>query len=291
VSPEEEEDDVIRPLPDRLVTELTAYRTLALRDAVASHPQVAMTALLHKLCVDAFYQTYTLGCLEAGVRHIQLPVQAPDMKESASAKSITDRHEAWRADLPTDEQALWDWLVALDDASRFNLLAHCVSGGINALSEKVDRYGGAGVTANGLRRRLDQADRLARAVNLDMAEIGWRPTVDNYLGRVTKSRILEAVREAKGEGAAQLIDHLKKTEMAKEAERLLEDSRWLPEPLRTPSRPLGTASQALGADEQSSTEPAGVESAAAGDDVVMGTAATLGEDEAAATQPRIIAAE
>jgi ParB family chromosome partitioning protein len=49
---------------------------------------------------------------------------------------------------------------------------------------------------------------------------------------VTKSRILEAVREAKGEGAAQLIDHLKKTEMAKEAERLLEDTRWLPEPLR-----------------------------------------------------------
>ena len=132
-------------------------------------------------------------------------MQAPDLKESTSAKSIADRHEAWRADLPTDEQVLWDWLVALDDASRFSLLAHCVSGGINALSEKVDRYGGSGVTANGLRRRLDQADRLARAVNLDMAEIGWRPTVDNYLGRVTKSRILEAVREAKGEGAAQLI--------------------------------------------------------------------------------------
>ena len=84
----------------------------------------------------------------------------------------------------------------------------------------------------GLQRRLDQADRLARAVNLDMAEVGWRPTVDNYLGRVTKSRILEAVREAKGEGAVQLIDHLKKSEMAKEAERLLEDTRWLPEPLR-----------------------------------------------------------
>src|SRR5579864_7277627 len=55
---EEEDDDTIRPLPDRLVMELTAHRTLALRDAVASHPQVAMTALLHNLCVDTFYQTY-----------------------------------------------------------------------------------------------------------------------------------------------------------------------------------------------------------------------------------------
>src|SRR5258707_1285751 len=105
---EEADDDSIRPLPDRLVAELTAHRTLALRDAVACHPQVAMTALLHKLCVDAFYQTYTPGCLEVSVRHVQLPGQTPDLKESASAKSITDRHAAWRADMPTDEQALWD---------------------------------------------------------------------------------------------------------------------------------------------------------------------------------------
>jgi len=40
------------------------------------------------------------------------------------------------------------------------------------------------------------------------------------------------VREAKGEHSAQLIDHLKKTEMAKEAERLLDGTGWLPEPLR-----------------------------------------------------------
>jgi ParB family chromosome partitioning protein len=40
------------------------------------------------------------------------------------------------------------------------------------------------------------------------------------------------VREAKGEQAAQLIDHLKKGDMAKEAERLLEGTGWLPEPLR-----------------------------------------------------------
>ena len=42
----------------------------------------------------------------------------------------------------------------------------------------------------------------------------------------------EAVREAKGELSAQLIDHLKKADMAKEAERLLDGSGWLPEPLR-----------------------------------------------------------
>lgn len=69
-------------------------------------------------------------------------------------------------------------------------------------------------------------------VGLDMVQAGWRPTVDNYLGRVTKSRILEAVREGEGESSAGLIDHLKKGVMAKEAERLLDGSGWLPEPLR-----------------------------------------------------------
>jgi ParB family chromosome partitioning protein len=229
--PDEEEDDAIRPLPDRLVMELTAHRTLALQDAVAAHPHVAMTALLHKLCVDAFHRTYG-HCLEASVRHVQLPVQAPDLKESASAKSIAARHDAWKADVPADEAALWDWLVALDEASRLALLARCISSGVNALFEKVDRYGGPGITVHGLQRRLDQADRLARAVDLDMVDAGWRPTVTNYLGRVTKGRILDAVREARGESSTQLIDHLKKSEMAKEAERLLEGAGWLPEPLR-----------------------------------------------------------
>lgn len=56
--------------------------------------------------------------------------------------------------------------------------------------------------------------------------------MENYLGRVTKPRILETVREAKGEQAVQLIGHLKKADMAREAERLLEGSGWLPEPLR-----------------------------------------------------------
>jgi ParB family chromosome partitioning protein len=172
------------------------------------------------------------ACLEASVRHVFFPVQAADLKDSPSAKAVAERHEVWKADLPTDEAALWDWLVALDDASRAALLAHCVSLGINALYEKGDRYGGPGVSVQGVQHRIVQADRLARVVGLDMVEAGWRPTVDNYLGRVTKPRILEAVREAKGEQAAQLIDHLKKAQMAKEAERLLDGTGWLPEPLR-----------------------------------------------------------
>jgi ParB family chromosome partitioning protein len=232
VEAEEDDDDEIKPLPDRLVTELTAHRTLALRDAVANNPHVAMTTLLHKLVSDTFQHRMYNGALEATVRHVFFPVQDEALKDSPSARAVHDRHEAWAIDIPADDGALWDWLGGLDDASRMALLAHCVSYGINALYEKHNPYGGSGVSQHSLDMRLGQADRLARETGLDMVEIGWRPTVGNYLGRVTKSRILQAVREGAGEHAAQLIDHLKKIEMAKEAERLLADTGWLPEPLR-----------------------------------------------------------
>ena len=243
---EEDEEDGIKPLPERLVTELTAHRTLALRDAVASHPHVAMTALLHKLVSDTFLHRPATGALEVNVRQVHLTAQAEDMKDSASAQSVTDRHERWGDHVPADDEALWDWLVALDDDNRMELLAHCVSYGVNALYERPNPYSGSGVSEHGLKVRLAQADRLARATGLDMAQVGWRPTVGNYLGRVTKARILEAVREGGGERAAQLIDHMKKGDMAKEAERLLVDTGWLPEPLRL-----------TGADGDEAVEPVG----------------------------------
>jgi ParB family chromosome partitioning protein len=230
--PEDDEEDGIKPLPERLVIELTAHRTLALRNAVAEHPDVAMTMLLHKLVSDTFRRAAPAGCLEARVNHVFFSAQCEELKDSTPAREVAERHERWGDHVPDDDQALWDWLSLLDPGTRLDLLAHCVSYGVNALFERPNPYSGSGVSQHGLDVRLSQADRLARATGLDMVAAGWRPTVGNYLGRVTKPRILEAVREGAGERAAQLIDHLKKGDMAKEAERLLADTGWLPEPLR-----------------------------------------------------------
>jgi ParB family chromosome partitioning protein len=104
------------------------------------------------------------------------------------------------------------------------LFAHVVSLSVNAVHESWNRRP----------RALAHADRLAQTVALDMAAAGWTPTEDNFLGRVTKARILQAVAEAKGQRAADRIEHLKKGDMAAEAETLLAGTGWLPEPLRTP---------------------------------------------------------
>ena len=230
---EDEDDGALKPLPERLLMELTAHRTLALREAVGRSPNVALTLLLLKLVTDTFRTSGALGsCVEFSVRHVYMSAQSPELKDSAVAKSVDARHAAWEEDLPLgDDAALWDYLTVLDQGGRLALLAHCLSFGINALHEKVNPYG-AGITSGGLTRRMAQADLVAGAVDLDMVEAGWEPTVDNYLNRIPKARIVEAVREAKGEGTAQLLEHLKKGEMAVEAARLLKDTGWLPEVLR-----------------------------------------------------------
>jgi ParB family chromosome partitioning protein len=67
-----------------------------------------------------------------------------------------------------------------------------------------------------------------------MVQAGWVATTANYLGRVTKPGILDAVEEACGAEAAARIAGLKKPEMASAAEDLLKGTGWLAHPLRTP---------------------------------------------------------
>jgi len=67
VDPSEEEDDgALKRLPERVVMELTAHRTLALREAIGHSPDVALTLLLLKLVTDTFRTSNASGsCLEA----------------------------------------------------------------------------------------------------------------------------------------------------------------------------------------------------------------------------------
>jgi hypothetical protein len=66
-------------LSERLVTELTAHRTLALRDALANDPGVAFTAVLHALCLGAFYRMSSGTCLEISANSATFSTQAPGL--------------------------------------------------------------------------------------------------------------------------------------------------------------------------------------------------------------------
>ncbi|QKK27870.1 ParB/RepB/Spo0J family partition protein [Rhizobium hidalgonense] len=217
----DDEDETIKPLPDRLVLDLTAARTIALRNALANDPVIAFIAVLHAFVLKTFYVYGSDSCLEVTLQSARFS-QTPGLGETVWAKEIDQRQEGWGQDLPKDPNDLWNFLIKLDEVSRQALFAHCAALSVNAVIEPWNKR----------IRAIAHAEQLARSIGFDMVEAGWTPTADNYLGRVTKAHILQAVREAKGDQAAELIGHLKKTDMAREAERLMTGCGWLPEPLR-----------------------------------------------------------
>jgi ParB family transcriptional regulator, chromosome partitioning protein len=134
--------------------------------------------------------------------------------------------------MPRDVTSLWTFVTELDHDSRMALFAYCVALTVNAVRLPWERKP----------RALATADKLAEAVSLDMTGY-WRPTVRTYLGRITKARILEAMREAVSDEAVDRIAHMKKQDMAEAAEQLLAATGWLPVLMRTPRAvqgPIGT---------------------------------------------------
>ncbi len=278
---EPEEDDGLKPIPDRLMTELTAHRTLALRHALGDQPDVAFLAALHALTLRAFYHYGSDTCLELDLKSVSFGAQAPGLNDSSLASAVDSRHQTWVAALPKEPGELWDALQAFDGDSRHALFAHCVSLSVNAIYEAYNRRP----------RALAHADQLVQAVDLDMVAAGWEPTVDTYLGRVTKARILASVREAKGTRAGDRIEHLKKGDMAEKAQELLAGSGWLPEPLRTPGRYVAAVADTSPTETDRSTDRDVAETAEDGGETAMAEAEPQAEDEPAEIDTHVIAAE
>ncbi|WP_306120707.1 MULTISPECIES: ParB/RepB/Spo0J family partition protein [unclassified Roseitalea] len=222
---EDEDDDGTKPLSDRLICELTVHRTMALRDALAGDPQLAMLACLHAMVLQLFYHYGQDSCVEITPRSTQFGSQAPNLGDARYVQSIDLGIETWAGNLPKEPEDLWDALAEWDSDSRDALFAHCVAMTVNAVQEPHYRKP----------RQIAHADVLASTLGLDMVKAGWAPTADNYLGRVTKAQILAAVREAKGDKDADRIAGFKKPEMVEAAEELLAGTGWLPAPLRTPA--------------------------------------------------------
>ena len=278
--PADDDDEGLRPLPDKLLTELTAYRTLALREAIGNDPSVAFLAALHVLCLKQFYHYGSDSCLEIEPKTVAFGAQAPGLGDTSLATKVDARHNDWAQQLPAEPGDLWDALMTFDAETQQRLFAHCVSLTVNAVHEAWSRRP----------RAIAHADRLARVLSLDIAATGWAPTVDNFFGRVTKARIVEAVREAKGAEQAKRIEQLKKGDMAQAAEQMLSGSGWLPEPLRTPGRMAqGSEPSTVAATDVDAVveETAGTGNETAIDEIV----AQGDADDASVDAPQDVAAE
>lgn len=219
---EAEDEEPGKPISDSLIRDLSAHRTLALRVALGERPDLAVVALTHTLTAQLFYSYAEAGCLEVRPTATPLGSHADGIEDTPLAARASEQHEAWAERMPRDVADLWGFVVGLDDERRLALLAYCASRTVNALRLPWDRKP----------RSLQTTDRLATALALDVAK-DWTPTVDSYLGRVTKAHIAAAVAEGVSDEAATRVADMKKPDMAQAAEQLLAGTGWLPVILRT----------------------------------------------------------
>jgi ParB family chromosome partitioning protein len=223
---ESQESETVKPLSAALVLDLSIHKTLALRDTLSVRPELALVALIHNLVLRAFPARHcyaSMSPLDIKADMTSRQDQAVGIADADYVTAFQARHDAWAARLPLTADDYLDFISDLSRDDQLGLLAHCVA---QTIDMTIGAYDGPSVEARAT------GEIIAARAGLDVST-GWRPTVANYLGRVAKARILEAVIEGKSEGDAQLITHLKKGEMAKEAQRMLAGTAWLPVELRT----------------------------------------------------------
>ena len=197
-------------LSNALRDDLTAQRTAALRAVLAGNVPVALVALAQALALPLFYPGYAENPLD--VRAVSPYLRGEGIEDNRGTVDMTARHAAWAQRLPEDHDALWDWLIALDQAALLDLIAYCAAAIVKP-------------------ERGPHIDRVAAAAGLDLAQ-WWTPTAKGYFSRVSKAQIAEAVTEGVHARAANNIAGLKKADMAERAETLLAGTGWLPALLR-----------------------------------------------------------
>src|SRR5690606_4247550 len=100
---DEHEGEEIKPLSDRLVSDLTAWRTLALQDAFAQNPATAFAAVLHALVLGCFYSYSHETCLQISASRVYFSNAPTTLRDCAPAQAIEARGEAWKKRLPAKD--------------------------------------------------------------------------------------------------------------------------------------------------------------------------------------------
>jgi ParB family chromosome partitioning protein len=216
---------------ESILVDLSAHRTAALREVLASQPERALTALLHALVLRIFFED-SETCIEVTPSTVLLAKFSRSVGESKASAALLARQKLWLDRLP-EKSHLWEWLEALDQGDRLALLGYCTGMTVNAVHGQW-----------GDKRRNASANALAHATGLDMAD-WWRPTHGGFFEHLTKDQIVKVVAEAVSREAAHPLAGRKKDQITRDAEALLADKRWLPEPLRTTKEEGDAATSAV----------------------------------------------
>lgn len=208
-------------ISDALRRSLLGHRNLAAQVSTASNANAAKILFICKFVGDIREMSSKvpsdIGLSNGYGTRSYCPITDEAGKEKEA--QFSEFGKALIEKLPLDPCELWDAVSALKASERDNFIAYAMARSVSLASET------DGLTAKYL-----------EALGLNMAD-HFEPTASNYLGRVSKELILEALTEAQkieGDEERNALLGMKKAALAKEAETRLSGSGWVPALIRSP---------------------------------------------------------
>jgi ParB family chromosome partitioning protein len=205
-------------LSAKLVEDLSAYRTAAIRAELMEQPDTALAAVVHAFTMRMLASYGERSCLDISSASKSLTRSVPETNRAMEA--LAEAARRWGDTIPGEGAALWDWCLRQSREVLLHLLAFAVAQTVNAVGNNAPVH----------------ADQLATALGLDMTR-WFTPTADNYFSRASKPHIIKAICEAKGRKPSAKWEQMKKAELAAMGEREVAGTGWLPEQLRTDHLP------------------------------------------------------
>ncbi len=207
-------EDTTKPTESNaLKSDLEAYRLQALEAALMQKAEI---------CLDMTIFTMAKAVLMASTWYrkplgIDLDVNrfsaTKDIEETAAAAEIAKHRDSldlsWLAQEGDLEQ--FKALQKLTKASKLNILAHCSAQTLRSATNDVERY-------------------VAEQIKFDLSQ-HWQPTKANYFNRIKKGKLIEILKDLKGDEFALSQADAKKGDLATILDELDETKGWLPESL------------------------------------------------------------
>ncbi|WP_206245859.1 ParB/RepB/Spo0J family partition protein [Novosphingobium terrae] len=199
-----------------LLEQLTAIRSIALQDAVANDPALALDILLDTLTGQYFHKTHSFDF----PAQINIERHAPKIDDSLIAGGGINHVHALLADRFGDipAEGRFAAIRGMDQAMKMHLLAGLVGASLNATI----------TNAHINTQKVNSADAYAEAAALNLSQC-WAPNVELF-SRMKKPDLLAILKEHCGHDAAENCAKLKRSELAQEVSERIPHG-WLPAPM------------------------------------------------------------
>ena len=207
----------------KLLDELMAHKTLALRAEIATKPDLALRLLVLALASNALHAFSSFSLVRVRVEETDVSRQITRY-ESRAPQALAKTVAAWRERLPTGSDALWDFIAEAEIDVLLDLLAVFVAPAIDLSPGR----------AEGI------ADAICNAAGLDMSQY-WRATSESYFQHIRKDAIIDAIAEVKPAFDRSKLDKASKKDVLARAKTVFKNSSWLPEQLRVDARSRSTS--------------------------------------------------